>query len=116
MEAQERSLGKADGQVHLGGMAPGIEDSKCRENPGWLPGLASGGGGAGPWDEDVRVVAGRWQAGVAHPASAGPCVWGVETIPGTLRPHHPHMHRHLLFRILSTVFTQVTSSLLAAWV
>ena len=67
MEAQERSLGKADGQVHLGGVAPGIEDSKCRENPGWLPGLASGGGGAGPWDEDVRVVAGRWQAGaVAH--------------------------------------------------
>ena len=54
--------------------------------PGWPPGLASGGGGTGPWDADVRVVAGRWQAGVAHPASASPCVWGVETVPGTLGP------------------------------
>lgn len=61
-------------------------------------------------------VRGSWPGGVAPPASAGPCVWVVETVPGTRRPQHPHMHRHLLFRILSTVFTQVTSSLLAAWV
>ena len=60
-------------------------------------------------------MAGRWQAGVARPAALA-AVRGVETVPGTLRPQHPHMHRHLLFRILSTIFTQVTSSLLAAWV